>query len=152
MNNAIVVREVTVEDRIALWDWRNNSVSRKIFNINPLVTYKHHQLWFDRLIKTEKALLYIGLVETLRVGCVRFDIRAESEFEVKVYIKPIYCGKGFGTPMLKQSLELLQKACKVDRIYTTIKKVNSSSGAIFENVGFRITNKDDHILLCEYII
>ena len=106
MDYLIVVREATTEDRIALWDWRNDPVIRPVYQADPVVKYRQHCLWFERVLKSEHIILYIGVVEVLRVGCVQFDLSAEGTFEVGLYIKPLYCGKGIGPLLLSP-----RKAC-----------------------------------------
>jgi RimJ/RimL family protein N-acetyltransferase len=149
MGVQVTVREATVEDRIALWDWRNDSVPRGIFKVDPVVTYKHHRAWFERLMASEKTALFVGTVETLRIACVRFDVQGDGVYGVHIHIKPMYCGKNLGEEMLKEAVDHLKTARPVSKIYATIRNVNPASGNLFRNAGFRIEEREQDVY-CEW--
>ena len=148
MDENVVVQEATVEDRIVLWDWRNDPATRKIYNGSPSVTYGQHRQWFDRILGAENTVLCVGIVETLRIGCVRFDLRDDGEYEVYVHIKPHYCGRGLGRLLLKGAIDHLGKTRSVSKIHAHIKKANPSSGNLFRSTGFQVRESEDE-LHCE---
>lgn len=90
----------------------------------------------------------MGLVETLRVGCVRFDAKAPGEYEVNLYLKPLYCGRGLGKPLLTEAIRHLRKHRDVHKVYARMEKFNPSSAKLFRSVGFEV-HEEDGVLFCE---
>jgi len=150
MSENIIIREATIEDRIALWKWRNEPIAQKIYKVSPTIQYKQHKRWFAESMESAAVILHIGVMETLRLGCIRYYLRSAGEFEVKVFIKPFYCGKGVGSHMLSKSIDLLRTTCEIQRVYSYINWVSPSSGALFEDAGFNVS-RSDSTLSCEYI-
>ena len=143
MENELVVREVALDDRIALWEWRNDSVTRKTFNLDQSVKYAEHCEWFEGLIKDSNRILCIGLVDTLRIGCVRFDLGADGNYETNLYLKPSYLGRGYGPGFLRKSVKYLAGIRCPRAVYAQVKKINYQSINILENAGFILMTECD---------
>jgi UDP-2,4-diacetamido-2,4,6-trideoxy-beta-L-altropyranose hydrolase len=148
MPNQVSVREITLEDRLALWEWRNDPTGRGLYKPNSAIAYQHHKKWFEHVMRNNDVLVFIGLVETLRIGCVRFDNINNGEYDTSVYLKPYYCGKEIGVSFLQGAIMLLKERAGVRKITARIKVVNPASAHLFEAVGFQ-TCAQKNVLLCE---
>ena len=148
MNDKVVVREATIEDRLTLWEWRNDPVKRTVHKTIAAATYTRHRVWFNRLMRDELVFLCVGHVETLRIGCVRFDMEREGEYRVSMYIKPVYCGRGYGDPLLKKAIEFLRQNHQVTRISAVLKNINPASDKVFSRTGFHVAEVGEE-LHCE---
>ncbi len=132
----ISVREANASDRGALWDWRRDQVTRKMFALDSSVQYREFCQWYDAVCNGRDSVLLIGLVETLRIGCVLFVPRTDRQYDTRLYLKPPYCGNGYGSALLAESLQYMVKARHPSSFYATVSDVNSHTKPIYETAGF----------------
>lgn len=56
----IKIREVSLEDSIAIWEWRNDKHSLSMFKNLNYVNFNSHNIWFQNKIRDSKTKIYIG--------------------------------------------------------------------------------------------
>ena len=149
MLSAVDVREVTLEDRRALWEWRNDAVTRKMFNINPNITYRQHCAWFERLMIDPNRVMYIGRVDFIRAGSVRFNLENADEYSVNLYLKPAYCSGSYGSLILNHAVQHLKSTRDARKIYSLARNVNSLVKTTMAEAGFSLIQEYDKTLRFE---
>lgn len=148
-NTDIVVRPISVGDRCAIWDWRNDPVKGVAIPVISRADYSQHKEWYRRTVDNKRVFFSVGLVETLRIGCVRFDLEVTGVFGVRFFLKPVYCGRGIGSQFLKKSVALLQEHRSVKRVVAIARHVSPSTIAVYTGAGFEVI-EDDRILQFEF--
>ena len=103
----ITVRGATLEDRRALWVWRNDPLTKTLFAEDGSVKYSDHCAWFQRVQDGSAGRLLIGLIDTLRIGAVYFRPTPGNELEVGVFLKPVDSGKGYASKLLQEAVKFL---------------------------------------------
>lgn len=133
----IYIRLATIRDAKFLLQLHNLNVKKCFFNSTNLIKYVDHLHWFKKKIKTNSKI-YIGLVRhKFKFGYIRFDEIKNKIFEISLANLPIFCGKGFGSMMLKKSLKKFQKIYKPKKIVCMVKKNNTASIRFFLKNGFK---------------
>ena len=148
MSKNIIIRELTIEDRVALWVWRNDPVTLRMFKKKSF-KWDKHCLWFEKLLKSTDRMICIAVEDTIRIGSVRFDMNLNRDWSVCLYLKPMYCGKGYSSQTIKKAVEYISKLKNPNRIFAKFNKINEYSIEIFRTAGFSILKKDDHDVCCE---
>ena len=148
MSKNIIIRELTIEDRIALWAWRNDPITLKMFKKKSF-NWEKHSLWFEKLLKSTDRMICIAVEDTIRIGSVRFDMNFNKDWSICIYLKPMYCGKEYSSQTIKKAVEYISKLRNPDRIYATFSKINEYSIEIFRMAGFRVLKKDGNDVCCE---
>ncbi len=143
MGQSVAIREIILDDRRSVMEWRDDPVTRKIFGENESADWDKHCEWFEKMKDDNKKIICVGSSNTVRVGFVRFDEHADGEYEISVYIRPPYCGKGYALPMLRESITYLSNARDVKKLFSGVRKANVYSGSIFKEAGFSPVEKND---------
>ena len=123
----------------AIWEWRNDPVTRSMSRSKDLVSWEDHSSWYQKTLANPKRIMYVGIIEQLPIGFVRFDSinNIEDSFEISININPAERGKGLGLEVLKNSLhKLKQERPLVKRIIAEVKKENPASNRLFVSCNF----------------
>jgi GNAT superfamily N-acetyltransferase len=125
-----------LEDRLAFWEWRNDQITRRMFNLDKSVTCAEHCAWFERMRKDENRILCVGSVDTIRIGSVRFDREPGGDYRVELYLKPQYSGRGYGPSLLAAAVEYLAKSNGPGQLWVTAPDDNGHTAQIYQQAGF----------------
>jgi len=150
MKGKVDIREANLEDRKALWTWRNDQRAFQKTRKQKSNEYDQCRLWFERVFNSNDVILCIGFIETLRIGCVRFDRRENQQFEVSIFLKPAYCGKGLGYRLLEASIEYLCGKLRFRKVFARTPKGDLATRGILERAGFSLVEKRETELRWEW--
>ena len=146
----MMIRTADLSDLQDVYDWRNDSFSRSMFLSSEAVSLNEHIDWYQRSLKNPNRRIYIGLINDLKVGVVRFDFNEDTEqSEVSINLNPLLRGKGFGFSLLSKSISEYKQS-KDTTLIATVKKENDASFKIFTKCGFLNESEDDfcyHLIL-----
>lgn len=142
----IIVREATLDDRNVLWEWYNEPLRQIAFSKNQHISYDRHRAWFENSMADEKWILCVCVEDTLRIGGVRYDQITDMEYEIHFYLKPAYCGKGYGVRILKVAVDYLRRSRGFKKLFAVVKKQGPASQDIFKKAGFNLVNESDSIM------
>jgi RimJ/RimL family protein N-acetyltransferase len=148
----VIVREVTREDRKALFEWRSDQTLTSVHPSTVHLAYREHCRWFDYLLNDPDSLFFVGVLETLRIGGVRFTRQPRDVFEVHMFLKPSFAGKGYGTILLKESLAYLTEIKGPQKIFARVKYLNLATRRTFENAGFKLVSEEGLYLGFEWAL
>lgn len=138
----LITRKVNLEDREAIWQWWNDSTTRKMMKLNHLVPWEEHIKWFDNILKYNDKILLISIVNDEKIGVVRFDLKEKDIYEVSINLNPLHRSKGYGKEILKSSItHLKQFNPNVKKLFAMFKKENIASKKTFLSNGFNIVNE-----------
>ena len=123
----------------AIWEWRNDPVTRSMFKSKDFVLWTDHSSWYQKSLINPERIMYVGLNGKLPFGVVRFDsiYNLENSFEISININPLDRGKGLGLKILKLALsKLKQEKPNVNKIIAKVKKENPASKRLFKAADF----------------
>ena len=132
-------RLANFHDSKEIFSWRNDPITRKSFFNNNIVKRKEHEDWFNKMMKSDKSILIIHLIEKDKIGVVRFDVK-NKETHVSINTNPKFRNKGFGLSLLNKALEKHHGSSCCNKYLAYIYPFNKRSIKLFEKVGFALVN------------
>ena len=72
-NKKIIIRKAHQSDCGDVFKWRNDKISRKMFFNQKNITPKIHEAWFFEVLNNNNKVMYIGELDSYKVGVCRFD-------------------------------------------------------------------------------
>lgn len=136
MADELTVREAIQEDRIPIWEWWNDPVTRQMMRQHDFVPLKVHNQWFAAVLKDHARILCVGFVGSEKIGVVRFDWRAEDIYEASLNLNPQHRGLGYAPRILRASIDYLRTVRCLKMVYAPVKKINIPSEKSFLRAGF----------------
>lgn len=130
----IKLRKITKDDKMLVFDWANDELTRKnSFNVDP-IDFDVHSRWFDDKIE-KNAQYFIGEVDNRAIGLVRFD-EVGSEAVIGILIDENFRGKGMSSEFLVNACFSYQQNGE-KLIVAKIRKSNVASIKAFNKAGFK---------------
>jgi UDP-2,4-diacetamido-2,4,6-trideoxy-beta-L-altropyranose hydrolase len=132
------LRRASFRDRRLLWEWANDpQVRAASFSPDP-ISWENHVAWFQKKLNPGSlAQSQILIAEDDRgnaVGQIRFDARADGEWEVDVSIEKEMRGHGFAKELIDKAVRNMELH---KRIHALVKPANQASLKAFECAGFQ---------------
>ncbi|MFZ5987160.1 MAG: GNAT family N-acetyltransferase [Bacillota bacterium] len=140
---SIELRPIKEDDCDLLFEWVNDeSVRRNAFNTN-IISYEDHKKWFYEKLCSGLSFIYICCAEGEPVGQIRIDVEEDTGI-ISYSVAKQHRGKGYGTTILKEVLNLVEaNDIKVCKLVGRVKHTNTPSQKAFEKAGYeRMENKD----------
>ena len=136
----IKIRLVQLDDIQRIWEIRNEPRARAVAASKDVIPLSQHINWFqNKYFKTEGNLCFVAEVDGKVNGYCRFDFE-ENHYLNSIAVSSSMHGKGIGTILLGQSIELL----KTDKlIHAEVRKHNLASIKIFERNGFKKISENE---------
>lgn len=141
------LRSVRDTDRRLLWEWANDpDVRASSFSPGP-ISWETHEAWFDEKIHSSRKSGFTRIFiaedeETNAVGQIRFDSRADGDWEVGVSLDRTMRGRGLGSELIAAGVRELLKETTTARIHAHVKLANLASARSFERAAFRRAGMD----------
>ena len=139
MNN-ICLRDVTVNDELLVFEWRNIDALVALSSKQKKVTLQEHQKWFKRKIVDLNCKLLIIQFKEKNIGLIRLELE-HGECEITIYLIPGYESQGFGYAALSQAIDNCTLSCK--SYLTKVQNRNIPSQKLFQKLGFSKAFEDD---------
>ncbi len=143
-NKKILIRKANQFDCGDILKWRNDKISRKM-SFNPkIITPQMHKVWFFEVLNNDNIVIYIGELDTYKVGVCRFAFdKSRLVTEVSINMNPYSRGKGLGKLFLKSSIVKYRRNYK-NNIIAKVRSDNLASIKIFTYSGFKIIQDEDN--------
>ena len=150
-DNEIDIRVANSSDCEDMYVWRCDTVSRTMSFNSDIPTYEEHINWFKSSLNNSDRKLYIGEVDSTKIGVCRFDRNAKSgTVEVSINLDPKFRGHGYGKHLLASSIGCFQKIWQ-NELLARIKPRNVASLKIFKSLGFQeISSNENMIMLIQF--
>jgi UDP-2,4-diacetamido-2,4,6-trideoxy-beta-L-altropyranose hydrolase len=131
------LRHVRENDSHLLWGWANEEQVRAASFSSGPITWEIHKVWFEKKLKQNGCRILIAESEDgVPVGQVRFDVRADEDYEIAVSIAKDWRGRGLAAPMIQAALANFDSKPLGRIIHAFIKSENSASLKSFARSGF----------------
>ena len=148
----MILRRITAEDSVLVWQWRNDPVSRLMFRNNSEIPWAEHVAWLEAALRDGQKLLLMAEDEGSAASIIRFDRLNNEAAEVSVNVDPERRGHGIGTRVLQLACPYAFAFWEPDlqRIFADIRIENSISRSAFTRAGFEYHSTIDSF--CQYVL
>ena len=126
-----------------IWKLRNEESARLVSRNASIISLEDHLIWFNKKINDAASYLYVFQLGNNMVSMVRLDLIKEKRvYEISVIVKSDFRGKGISSKSINNVLTMHSEL----PIHAEIKKNNSVSQHLFENLGFiKVGQKDEFL-------
>lgn len=140
------LREATLEDSERVWRWRNDAEARRGSFDEREIPFDEHRQWFERTIQRPDRRMCVVVAGGVEAGVVRLDLEGSGAI-VSINIAPEWRGKGVGKAALRALAERAFGELGLKQLVARIKAENVGSRRAFEDVGFRLVQEGDPVVL-----
>jgi hypothetical protein len=138
----MVIKPADLSDLGDIFEWRNDACSRSMFLSSDVVSLDEHIIWYRRSLNNPHRKMFIGSINDLKVGVVRFDFNVDTDHsDVSINLNPRLRGSGYGYTLLAKSISLYKQS-NDNTLIATIKKGNIASLKIFGKCDFCSRSED----------
>ena len=114
-----------------------------MFLNSKLVSLDEHSEWYQHSLSNPYRRMYIGIINELKVGIVRFDLDTDTlQSVVSINLNPKLRGNDYGFTLLDKAIRLYEQS-KDTTLMAIIKKGNSASLKIFQKCDFQKKSEND---------
>ena len=132
----LLLKRAEEKDRDLLFNWRNDFAVREQSLSSEKIAYEDHVQWFSKKMNDSNCYLYIGYLNDIPVGMIRFDVDRNTSV-INYLVDKLQRGKGIGTAMVTNGLNKFLNDSLFKGIITAIVKIsNPASSKIFESLKF----------------
>ena len=137
------IRRAESIDKIVVFEWANDSLTRSMSFSNEAISYESHLTWYDKKINDPQVDYYIFEKENEPVAQIRFDIKDREAF-LSYLIRSDDRGKSLGVWILAQGInQLIQERPGLHMVTGFVKRSNIASCKSFEKLRFK---KEDTVV------
>jgi len=139
------VKRATENDSKDIWEWRTNSLTRRMFKDSGYVCWADHHIWYKKSLADPNRYIYVGfLADGAKVGVCRFDIDEINHVaEVSINLNPTHRGRGLSLSLLTESLFAFSTH-RIVNLSAKIKKKNIPSVKCFSRAGFNMVKENNY--------
>jgi UDP-2,4-diacetamido-2,4,6-trideoxy-beta-L-altropyranose hydrolase len=131
------LRRAVPDDIRLLWEWANDPETRAASFSSDPISWETHSGWFGKKMADDKSLILIAENEKATPwGQIRFDVRADGDWEVDVSIAPTMRGRGLASWLVKHGVQALLNHRHPLRVHALVRRANVASAKAFERAGF----------------
>lgn len=133
----MILRETTISDAKLLFEWSNDSVTRRnSFSDKPIV-WEGHLSWLTKKLNDESSHLFIAEDEGISVGTIRIDAdNTNKELCISYSVSPECRGRGYGAKLIKLAEDRLRSKYSGYELIGEVKSDNVASQKCFKKCGF----------------
>jgi RimJ/RimL family protein N-acetyltransferase len=142
---SLSLRPAEISDAELLYEWRNDSETRRMFYSSNPVSWKEHADWLRRVVADPSEVLQIGHIDGWPVGVLRFTFRADG-VHVSITVAPGARGQGLGRQLLGLGIDQINSAYPAGTYRARIKPENAASLTIFRACGFEVDFKSEGVI------
>ncbi len=131
------LRPARENDCRLLWEWANDEQVRAASFSSAAIPWNNHVAWFNKKLRQDGCRIWIAEDnEGTPVGQVRFDQRADGEYEIAASLSKDRRGQGLAIPLITQALQSFSTRGNSARIHAFVKPGNTASLKAFARSGF----------------
>jgi RimJ/RimL family protein N-acetyltransferase len=135
------IRLATIQDGSLLWEWANDSVTRRNSFSNEPITWDVHQSWYATKLASPDCRLWILDFQKKPVGQIRYDRISSDTAQISFSVAPVMRGRGFGTLLLQMTPPLAALELGVKWVRGVALKDNEASKRTFVKASFNVTGQ-----------
>ncbi|HET6316700.1 MAG TPA: bifunctional UDP-2,4-diacetamido-2,4,6-trideoxy-beta-L-altropyranose hydrolase/GNAT family N-acetyltransferase, partial [Chloroflexota bacterium] len=133
------LRPAVAQDAEIFFDWRNESVARRMSFTGDPVDWERHRLWFARKLADESCILRVVEIHQLPLGHYRLDW-VGGEATLSYLVDPVARGRGLGSWLVSRAMA--DAAGRHASVRAEVKAGNGPSLHVFRRLRFSETAAD----------
>jgi UDP-2,4-diacetamido-2,4,6-trideoxy-beta-L-altropyranose hydrolase len=138
---ALRLRAASQEDALMLWQWANDSVTRRNAFVAEPISWVDHEKWYAERIASLDTRFWILEYRRVPVGQIRYDRATGATAEINFSVAPAYRGKGFGTQLLRLTTDLASRELGVRTVEGSALMENRAATHAFIRAGFEVVEE-----------
>lgn len=147
----IELRSATLSDLDLVFQWANDTETRKNSFQTTKIPYEEHKKWYQSRLKSKASDIFICYKNEIPVGQIRLDYQ-EKQAYISYSVAKEERGKGYGTALLSLIEEKAKNDIKrVSILCAKVKKDNIASCKKFEKLGYEKGMEQGYILYSKRI-
>jgi RimJ/RimL family protein N-acetyltransferase len=123
-------------DAALLWEWANDSVTRKNSFDSAAISWKAHTVWFAEKLMSPNCRIWILELAMIPVGQIRYERSGPDSAEISLSVAQGYRGKRLGTLLLQSTPSLAGRELGVSCVEGVTFIENLASQRAFITAGF----------------
>ena len=134
----IKVRKAELRDAEAIFEWRNDELTRKMSHSTDAIRWEGHREWFASSLDNKNRLLLLckNEIGSRKIAMIRFDV-ISSRALVSINLSPQMRGKGLSKLCLSEAIKYFKNEFpQVLALDAGIKAENIASQRVFKSIGF----------------
>lgn len=136
----LTFRLAAITDADILFEWRNDSETRRQSHDTRVVKYEDHVAWLKASLLNPNREIKVAELNGSPVGTVRID-KTGNAYVLSWTVAPAVRGRGIGKAMLKATIDILDRPVR-----TEIKSGNEASKRMAEYAGLTLEREENGIL------
>ena len=137
LTKKLVIQKFKLEDSKSLLGIYNQSVIQGHTGTNKKVKLKTHQKWLEKKKLSKNDLIFVGKLNKIIIGYVRFENINFEKCIVSIALKRQFVNRGYGSKLLNRSIANLVKIKRIKKIECKVKKINVNSAEFFLKNNFK---------------
>lgn len=143
----IIIRKAQISDSRFIYDIRNHPTVRRVSLKKEKINFKEHKTWFlKKYFGKHKNFCFVADIKKRVIGYCRIDLTG-GVFFISIALHPDYLGRGYGSRLLKDSLEIINTNKK---IMADVRENNVASLKFFLRNNFVIYKKSKGVSRLKY--
>ena len=135
---AFRLRAASPEDALMLWQWVNDSVTRRNSFVAEPISWVDHEKWYTQRIGSPESRFWILEYRYVPVGQIRYDRAVGATAQINFSVAPAFRGKGFGTQLLSLTAALAGRELGVRTVEGSTWVENLAAIHAFIRAGFEV--------------
>jgi len=139
--DSLSLRRATMNDVDILFSWANEMETRKNSFHTAYISRSEHIEWLENKLQSNKDLLFMGEIDSIPIGQIRYEKSTNLESVIGIFIAPRYRGMGMAAKLLLETVTVAANELDVCRHRAVVHEANYSSAHLFECAGFVLRRK-----------
>lgn len=135
MSAPLQLRRAAAEDCTFVWETNNHPTVREQSIRKEAIAFSDHERWYTEKLRSSDTLMWIALLDRVRVGVVRCDV-STTDCEISLAVVPTVRGRGLGTAMIRDASTTALASLPVGQVIAHVRAENAASRQAFERAGF----------------
>ena len=142
--NDVKIRKALTDDSFEILRWRNDPETIKFSLGKKNVTLQEHEEWFRKTLKSRTNFIYVGTVNHLLVGVVRFaNFQDKLNFKVSINISPETRSIGLGFKLIDLAEQELMREVGSCTLTAIVLKINVRSLSFFSKCKYELHSETE---------
>ena len=143
-NSEVKIRKALAGDSGEILRWRNDPETIKFSIGKKNVSVQEHEEWFRKTLESRTNFIYVGTVNHLLVGVIRFsDFQDRSNFKVSINISPETRGLGLGFKLMKLAEREIKHEFGSCTLTAIVLKINVRSLSFFSKCKYELHSETE---------
>jgi RimJ/RimL family protein N-acetyltransferase len=143
-NSEVKIRKALAGDSGEILRWRNDPETIKFSIGKKNVSVQEHEEWFRKTLESRTNFIYVGTVNHLLVGVIRFsDFQDRSNFKVSINISPETRGLGLGFKLMKLAEQEIKHEFGSCTLTAIVLKINVRSLSFFSKCKYEFHSETE---------